>query len=79
MGTWRLEVFKMVLYVSFPLAFYGMVSNPDKYEEQVKELKRRRIPANMSEEIEQMKQLLRKRDQESLLKKEAKFSARDKQ
>lgn len=44
MGGWRLEVARMVMYVSFPVAMFHYFNQPEYYEKWVTDTKRQIYP-----------------------------------
>lgn len=70
MAGWQLEVFKMVMYVSFPVAMFHYFNQPGYFEKWVTETKRQVYPHENDshrEEIEKcIRQIRNDRDKEML-------------
>lgn len=71
MAGWQLEVFKMVMYVSFPVAMFHYFNQPEYFEKWVTETKRQVYPNEKDSHREEMKALIRhvreKKDKEMLM------------
>jgi len=52
MGTWKLEVFKMAMYVAFPVGCFYAFNQPDLFEKYVIEKRREIYMANPDSERE---------------------------
>jgi len=52
MGSWKLEVFKMALYVFFPVASFYVFNQPDLFEKYVIEKRRELFMSNPDNERE---------------------------
>lgn len=70
MVGWKLEVFKMAMYMSFPVALFHIFNQPAYFEKWVTETKRQLYPPeNLGhrQEIEEaIRSIRRKRDMEML-------------
>ncbi|XP_014085690.2 protein PET100 homolog, mitochondrial [Bactrocera oleae] len=70
MGSWRLEVFKMTLYMSFPVAMFHIFNQPAYFEEWVTKTRRELYPPESlghREEIQKaIKDVREKRDKEMM-------------
>lgn len=45
MGNWSLEIFKMAMYMTFPVAMFHIFNQPEYFEEWVTKKKRELYPA----------------------------------
>nr|XP_020465954.1 protein PET100 homolog, mitochondrial [Monopterus albus] len=67
----KLEVFRMMLYLSFPVAMFWISNQPEYFEEYVVKRKREIFPRNEEEqrkELEAFKERMRVRWEQQLLK-----------
>ena len=68
MGGWHLEVARMVMYVSFPVAMFHYFNQPEFYEKWVTNKKREIYPPDNNGEREKIQgliqQMRQKRDKE---------------
>lgn len=71
MGNWQLEVVKMALYITFPVALFHYFNQSDSFEDWAKKLQHEINPpddAHFREEVKRVARELRERDEERLLK-----------
>ncbi|XP_067633566.1 protein PET100 homolog, mitochondrial [Eurosta solidaginis] len=70
MGSWGLEVFKMTLYMSFPVAMFHIFNQPAYFEEWVTKTKRELYPpealGHRDELQKAIKDMQQKRDNEMM-------------
>lgn len=70
MGGWALEVGRMVMYVSFPVAMFHYFNQPAYFEKWVTDKKREIYPPENETELEEMQNLIKhmreKRDKQQL-------------
>nr|XP_057906287.1 protein PET100 homolog, mitochondrial [Doryrhamphus excisus] len=67
----KLEIFKMMFYVSFPVTIFWISNQPDYFEEYVLKKKREILPPNEAhqrKELEDFKERMRVRKEQRLLK-----------
>ncbi|XP_030401396.1 protein PET100 homolog, mitochondrial [Gopherus flavomarginatus] len=67
----KLEVFRMVLYLSFPVAMFWISNQPEYFEEYVIKRKREIYPPDddrRRKELEDFKERMRKKHEERLLR-----------
>ncbi|XP_037740214.1 protein PET100 homolog, mitochondrial [Chelonia mydas] len=67
----KLEVFRMVLYLSFPVAMFWISNQAEYFEEYVIKRKREIYPPDddrQRKELEDFKERMRKRHEEQLLR-----------
>lgn len=55
MGSWQLEVFKMTIYMAFPVALFYAFNQPQFFEEWVVKKKRECFPAADAEADRQLR------------------------
>lgn len=70
MGNWQLEVMKMAVYLSFPVACFHYFNQPALFEEWVTHVKREMYPPeNVShrEQIEKIKNVMQERYEQQML------------
>ncbi|CAG9807878.1 unnamed protein product [Chironomus riparius] len=60
MGGWKLEVFKMGLYMSFPVALFHWFNQPEYFEKWVIQTKRELYPPENKEQKELIENTIRK-------------------
>ncbi|KAG5670328.1 hypothetical protein PVAND_000604 [Polypedilum vanderplanki] len=60
MGGWKLEVFKMALYMSFPVALFHWFNQPEYFEKWVVETKRELYPPENKEQKDMIDDCIRK-------------------
>lgn len=71
MGNWQLEVAKMALYVTFPVALFHYFNQPENFQEWVTKMQPEFNPpgdAEFREEVKRVAKELRERDEERQLK-----------
>ncbi|GFW62240.1 uncharacterized protein TNCV_4421271 [Trichonephila clavipes] len=61
MGNWQLEVFKLGLYISFPVGIFYVFNQPQLFEEWVVKTRRQLYPPLDDEGRLQFKEEIRKR------------------
>lgn len=69
MGNWKLEVARMAMYTSFPVALFFYFNQPTYFEEWVTNTKRQIFPPENVQDKEAFQQLLkemRKKQMQSL-------------
>ena len=66
MGNWKLEVFRMALYVSFPVGMFVLFNSPFFYEDAILEARRKMNQFIDHEGAEELRQLIEQRKQEQL-------------
>ncbi|KAH8413863.1 hypothetical protein KR222_010509 [Zaprionus bogoriensis] len=59
MGTWVLEVAKMGMYMSFPVALFHIFNQPEYFEEWVTKKKRELYPPESQSHREELQQAIR--------------------
>nr|CAH7754894.1 unnamed protein product [Callosobruchus chinensis] len=59
MGTWTLEVAKMAVYVSFPVAMFYYFNQPQYFEEWVVKTKRELYPPESKEKREKFENAIK--------------------
>lgn len=64
MGNWQLEVFKMALYVSFPVALFHYFNQPQNFEEQVKTMVQRTNSPEEEEFKKEIKKVIKQMQEE---------------
>lgn len=67
MGGWKLEVFKMALYVTFPVAMFHYFNQPEYFEEWVVKTKREMYPPINTQAHREFEEALRKIKEEQNL------------
>lgn len=60
MGTWVLEVGRMVIYVAFPVAMFHYFNQPQYYEKWVIKLKRELYPPESEESNQKFREAINK-------------------
>lgn len=68
MGTWKLEVAKMALYISFPIGLFHYFNQPEYFEEWVVKTKRELYPPDnpaRRQEFEDTINKIREKQQQS--------------
>lgn len=71
MGNWQLEVAKMALYVSFPVALFHYFNQPENFDEWVRKMQPAMNPpgeAAFREEVKKVARELQEREEKRLLK-----------
>lgn len=71
MGNWQLEVFRMAIYVSFPVGFFHYFNHSDQFAKWATELHEEIYPKedpNFREEIKRVAKELRERKEQQSLK-----------
>ncbi|RZC34018.1 DUF2346 domain containing protein [Asbolus verrucosus] len=67
MGGWRLEVGRMALYITFPVALFHYFNQPELFEEWVIKTKREMYPPeNTPEKIEVVNAIKRLKEKQEL-------------
>lgn len=70
MGSWRLEVFRMAMYITFPVAMFHIFNQPAYFEEWVTKTKRELYPPENLGHREAIQQVIReyreKQDQQMM-------------
>lgn len=61
MGSWKLEVFKMALYISFPVGLFYVFNQPQYFEEWVIKTRREMYPKQDEENRLKFREELEKR------------------
>uniref|UniRef100_A0A1I8NN31 Protein PET100 homolog, mitochondrial n=1 Tax=Stomoxys calcitrans TaxID=35570 RepID=A0A1I8NN31_STOCA len=59
MGNWSLEVFKMAMYMTFPVAMFHIFNQPEYFEEWVTKKKRELYPPESLGHRETIKQAIK--------------------
>lgn len=57
MGNWQLEVFKMGMYVAFPVGLFYVFNNPDIYESMMMGKREQMFPPQDPKKVAYMKEL----------------------
>lgn len=65
MGSWKMEIFRMTLYVMFPVAMFHYFNQPKYFEEWVVKTKRELYPPE-TEQLELRKGLQKLKEQQEL-------------
>lgn len=81
MGNWILEVGRMALYMSFPVALFHYFNEPEYFENYVISMKRRMYPQeddSQHEAMENVIRLLNEKQEEKAIEQYKKFQADDK-
>lgn len=60
MGGWKLEVAKMALYMTFPVALFHYFNQPEYFEEWVTKMRREMYPPESKYLKEEFKEAIRK-------------------
>lgn len=68
MGNWKLEVFKMTIYMAFPVGLFHYFNQPQLFEEWVITKRREMYPPDDRPEIIEMKEAIREIQKEQELK-----------
>ncbi|XP_006868917.1 PREDICTED: protein PET100 homolog, mitochondrial [Chrysochloris asiatica] len=63
----KLEVFRMTLYLTFPVAMFWVANQAEWFEDYVVQRKRELWPPEREGQLEEFKERLRKRREEKLL------------
>ncbi|XP_007993256.1 protein PET100 homolog, mitochondrial [Chlorocebus sabaeus] len=64
----KLEIFRMIIYLTFPVAMFWVSNQAEWFEGYVIQRKRELWPPEKLQEIEEFKERLRKRREEKLLR-----------
>ncbi|XP_003281100.1 protein PET100 homolog, mitochondrial isoform X3 [Nomascus leucogenys] len=64
----KLEIFRMIIYLTFPVAMFWVSNQAEWFEDHVIQRKRELWPPEKLQEIEEFKERLRKRREEKLLR-----------
>ncbi|XP_023042488.1 protein PET100 homolog, mitochondrial [Piliocolobus tephrosceles] len=64
----KLEIFRMVIYLTFPVAMFWVSNQAEWFEDHVIQRKRELWPPEKLQEIEEFKERIRKRREEKLLR-----------
>lgn len=67
MGTWKLEVFKMALYMTFPVALFHFFNQPEYFEEWVTKTRREIYPPDNTKEIVELREAIKQIQKEQEL------------
>jgi len=59
MGKWQLEVFRMGIYMTFPVVLFHYFNLPENYEDKVIQFKREMYPPERHEPQQQIAELKR--------------------
>ncbi|CAF1068554.1 unnamed protein product [Rotaria magnacalcarata] len=81
MGGWKLEVFRMACYVSFPIAAMFLFSRPEIFKDQVIEARKRFYPPPNPERdalIQELKDRERLRRETEVLEQMSNFQSKQK-
>ncbi|VVC25680.1 Protein Pet100 [Cinara cedri] len=71
MGKWQLEVFRMGIYMTFPVLLFHYFNLPENYEEKVIQFKREMFPPEKPEaqqKIADLKKIFQERREAELKK-----------
>lgn len=71
MAKWQLEVFRMAIYMAFPVVLFHYFNLPENYEEKVIQFKRETFPPERPEtqqKIDELKQIFQKRREAEMKK-----------
>lgn len=71
MGKWQLEVFRMGIYMAFPVVLFHYFNLPENYEDKVIQFKREMFPPERPEpqqKIAELKKIFRERREAELKK-----------
>lgn len=71
MGKWQLEVFRMGIYMTFPVILFHYFNLPENYEEKVIQFKREMFPPERPEpkqKIAELKRIFQERREAELKK-----------
>lgn len=71
MGKWQLEVFRMGIYMTFPVILFHYFNLPENYEEKVIQFKREVFPPERPEprqKIDDLKRIFQERREAELKK-----------
>jgi len=71
MGKWQLEVFRMGIYMAFPVVLFHYFNLPENYEDKVIRFKREMFPPERPEpqqKIAELKKIFRERREAELKK-----------
>ncbi|XP_010383375.1 protein PET100 homolog, mitochondrial [Rhinopithecus roxellana] len=64
----KLEIFRMIIYLTFPVAMFWVSNQAEWFEDHVIQRKRELWPPEKLQEIEEFKERIRKRREEKLLR-----------
>ncbi|XP_003938936.1 protein PET100 homolog, mitochondrial [Saimiri boliviensis] len=64
----KVEVFRMVLYLTFPVAMFWISNQAEWFENDVIQRKRELWPSDKRQELEEFKERIRKQREEKLLR-----------
>ncbi|XP_006902723.1 PREDICTED: protein PET100 homolog, mitochondrial [Elephantulus edwardii] len=64
----KLEVFRMTIYLTFPVAMFWIANQAEWFENSVIQRKRELWPPEKDSQLEEFKERLRKRREEKLLR-----------
>ncbi|XP_004412227.1 PREDICTED: protein PET100 homolog, mitochondrial isoform X2 [Odobenus rosmarus divergens] len=64
----KLEVFRMTLYLTFPVAMFWIANQAEWFEDYVIQRKRELWPPEKEDQLEEFKERLRKQREEKLLR-----------
>lgn len=59
MGTWKLEVFKMAMYMTFPVACFHYFNQPEYFEEWVTKTRRDIYPPDDHQDTIELRQAIK--------------------
>lgn len=71
MGKWQLEVFRMGIYMTFPVLLFHYFNLPENYEDKVIKFKREMFPPEnpeIQQKIVNLKRIFQERREEELRK-----------
>ncbi|KAL4663417.1 hypothetical protein H8957_013713 [Semnopithecus entellus] len=64
----KLEIFRMIIYLTFPVAMFWVSNQAEWFEDHIIQRKRELWPPEKLQEIEEFKERIRKRREEKLLR-----------
>ncbi|KAL4829176.1 hypothetical protein H8958_021823 [Nasalis larvatus] len=64
----KLEIFRMIIYLTFPVAMFWVSNQAEWFEDHIIQRKRELWPPEKLQEIEEFKERIQKRREEKLLR-----------